>query len=71
MKLATRLTAKQAREAGFEPLTTGYSTNEYKMLQRVIDDLRRDAIPFALVAEHSSEPNVLTVYRKGNNNGNQ
>lgn len=59
---------KEARLAGYKPLTYPYTQNEYPMMDRVIRDLNKGPrrIEYAIVTEDANRPDQLSVFRKSN-----
>ena len=63
-----RLTASQAGEQGYFPLTRAYRPSEQAMLAKVLADMKRRDIPVVLVRvtekdRHGIEFNGLEVWR--------
>lgn len=58
------LLAKEAKVAGYEPLTIPYIPKEYYLMERVISDMKRGRTDYAVVVEDEKHPNDLCVYRK-------
>jgi hypothetical protein len=56
--------AAEAKDSGYKPLTYPYMPKEYHMMKRVMDDMERGDIDYALVNENEKFPEDICVYRK-------
>jgi len=62
MNYAT-ITAKEAKQRGYKPLTYPFTKDEYPMLKKVVHDMEKDDLDYVLVTE-SDNPTSISVFRK-------
>jgi hypothetical protein len=57
------ISKSSAKRRGLKPLTIAYEIEEYRMMARVMADMRRGGITHAIVREDESNSTALSVWR--------